>query len=212
MSRSLKERNNWKLWLILAANAAFFYTIAKTGSFALSGVQNAFGETRSLTSVGIAGILATVLNALPSADLKATFVFWRRRFALPGHRAFSCYARSDTRVNADLLANMFKGKLPTSPAEQNAVWYKLYQTVKHDVAVAETHRTFLLLRDYTSLSVVLLVVFGPSSFILLQDKRVWLAYIGGLVAQYLIARQGASNAGVRMVTNVLALKAADLRS
>lgn len=211
MSKSLKEQNNWKLWLVLAANAVFFYTVIRTGSLQLSGVQKAFGEAGTLAPVGIAGILATVLNALPSADLKATFVFWRLKFALPGHRSFSRYARSDTRINTDRLIKMFKGKLPTAPAEQNAAWYKLYKTVQNDIVVADAHKTFLLLRDYTSLSVVLLAVFGLSALILLPDKRVGLAYVGMLVTQYLIVRQGAANAGVRMVTNVLALKTAAAR-
>ncbi len=208
MSSSLKEQNTWKLWLILAANAVFFYTIIKTGSMQLSGLDKAFSEAGTLAPVGIAGILVTVLNALPSSDLKASLVFWRLRFALPGHRAFSGYALSDTRINSEKLVKMFKGKLPTTPEEQNAAWYKLYKTVQNDVAVADSHKTFLLLRDYTSLSVTVFFVFGSLTVILLRDKWVELAYVSVLTAQYFIVRQGAANAGVRMVTNVLALKTA----
>ena len=163
---------------------------------------------QTLVPIGVAGTFATVLNSLLSADRKATLVYWRIKNALPGHRAFSSYARLDPRINPQRLLKAFRGDFPTDPAEQNAAWYKLYRPLRDDVIVRSAHKVFLLLRDYTALSVFFLIIFGPWSLIKLDSKIAALGYIGLLVVQYLIVRLAASNAGIRMVTSVLALKTA----
>jgi len=211
VAKSLKGQNTWKLWLIVAFNALFFYTVLEANTVRLIGLSALLSEAERLVPIGIAGIVATVLNALPSADLKATLVYWRLKHALPGHRAFSIYALKDTRINAPRLLKTFKGTFPSDPAEQNAAWYKLYKTVRDDPSVRDAHRTFLLLRDYTALSAFFLMVFGPWALFIMTDKLGAATYVGLLVGQFLLARQGAHNAGVRMVTNVLALKSAMVR-
>jgi hypothetical protein len=170
-----------------------------------------FSTHQVLVPVGIAGVIMAVLNALPSADMKATIVFWRFRHALPGHRAFTIYANKDTRINQQKLKSLFKGTLPTDPAEQNATWYKLYRTVRDDVIVVSAHKLFLLLRDYAALSVLFIAIFGVWSAIVVTDKRVAAGYAAMLLVQYLLVRQAASNAGIRMVTNVVALKTSAAR-
>jgi hypothetical protein len=82
------------------------------------------------------GVVATVVNALPSADLNATLVDWRLKHALPRHRAVSLYARKDTRVVMPRLLKMLNGDLPSDPAS--------------------AHKVFLLLRGC-----FFLIVFGP---------------------------------------------------
>jgi len=54
--------------------------------------------------------------------------------------------------------------------------------------------------------VLFIVVFGIWSAISVANKHVAAGYMLILLAQYLIVRQAASNAGIRMVTNVLSLK------
>jgi hypothetical protein len=127
MAKSLKEQNTWTLWLIVAANALVFYTILSTGEIKLDGLSGLMRQIPTLIPIGIAGVIATVLNALPSADLK---------------------------------------------------------------------------RDYTALSCFFLIVFGPWALIFMTDKWVAAGYVGSLVLQYALVRQGAANAGIRMVTNV----------
>ena len=211
MAKSLKEQNNLTLWMVVAANALFFYAVINANAIRIDGLSAIFKQAQTLVPIGIAGVIVAVLNALPSADVKATLVFWRLKHALPGHRAFSVHAIKDTRINQQRLKTMFKGTLPTDPADQNAAWYKLYRPLRDDVVVASGHKLFLLLRDYTALSVLFILAFGPWAFIAMTNKRVAAGYAAILLGQYLIVRMAAVNAGVRMVTNVLALKTSTSR-
>lgn len=211
MSKSLKEQNNWRIWLVVAANAMVFYTIQQANELRLDGLPALLKQAPSLLPIGFAGLVATVLNTLPSAEAKAALVYWRRRHALPGHRAFSHYAARDSRIDLERLRKSFKGTFPEAPAEQNAAWYKLYKSVRNDVMVLDANRVFLLLRDYASLSALFVVIFGLGGFVLMGSKLVAFEYVGALVLQYLIVRTAAANAGVRLVTNVLALKTASGR-
>jgi hypothetical protein len=97
------------------------------------------------------------------------------------------------------LLKTFKGDLPSDPAAQNGAWYRLYKTVRDDVIVLCAHKVFLLLRDYTALSCFFLVVFGPWALIFMTDKWVAGGYVGSLVLQYALVRQGAANVGIRVV-------------
>ena len=208
MAKSLKEQNNLSIWIIVAVNSLVLYTILHTGAMRLDGFAGIFRQAQTLVPVGIASIIATVLNALPSTELKASLVYWRRKHALPGHRAFSVYASRDTRIDTRRLAKMFQEKLPSDPVGQNSAWYKMYKTVRNDIVVVQAHKTFLLLRDYTALSAFFLVGFGIWALVALNFDSVALTYLGLLAAQFLVVRQAAYNAGIRMVTNVLALKTA----
>jgi len=206
MVKSLKEQNNWKLWLIVAANVLFFYGVLVTNGISLNGLRAVFSEAQSLLPISFAGIVATVLNSLPHSTTKARLVYLRWDNALPAHRAFSRYATQDARINMGTLKELFKGKLPTEPRAQNEEWYKLFRTVENEVKVYEVHRDFLLLRDYTSLAVLSLVTFGSLGFVLFTTVRTAGFYLLILVVQFLVVRQAAANCGIRMVTNVLALK------
>lgn len=206
MAKSLKEQNNLTLWMVVAVNALFFYGVLNADAIRMDGLSAVFKQAQTLVPIGIAGVVVAVLNALPSADVKATLVFWRLKYALPGHRAFSVHALKDTRINQQRLKTLFKGTLPTDPAEQNATWYKLYRPFRDDVIIASAHKLFLLLRDYTAMSVLFVLVFGPWAFIAMTNKHVATGYVAILLGQYLIVRMAAVNAGIRMVTNVIALK------
>lgn len=211
MTKSLKEQNNLTLWTIVAVNALFFYGVINGNAIRLDGLKAVFSQAQTLLPIGAAGIIVAVLNALPSADLKATLVFWRWKHALPGHRAFSVHAAADSRINPSRINTMFKGSSPVDPKEQNAAWYKLYRTVRDDVAVSSSHKLYLLLRDYASISVIFLAVFTPWALIEMENRAAALGYGAILLAQYLVVRLAAANAGTRMVTNVLALKTAAAR-
>jgi len=85
----------------------------------------------------------------------------------------------------------------------------MYKSVENAPAVVQVHKDFLLLRDYTGLAILFLVVFGGIAVYEIQSKEVGLIYISILVAQYVVVRQAASNYGTRMVTTVLAEKCAE---
>lgn len=86
MAKSLKEQNNLTLWMVVAVNALFFYGVLNADAIRMDGLSAVFKQAQTLVPIGIAGVVVAVLNALPSADVKATLVFWRLKYALPGHR------------------------------------------------------------------------------------------------------------------------------
>lgn len=203
-AKSLKEKNNTKIWMIVAFNTVLFWSCIKaqtlaTGDFSAIGTQAV-----SLLPAGLAAIVASVLNSLISADVKAMIVFWRYRHALPGHRAFSVHAAKDARVNLSKIAAHFKGEVPDTPEAENAAWYKIYKSVEKHASVDDAHGTFLLLRDYASLSLIFLLGFGLAGFLFgPRDSAIVNALI--LLVQFLLVTLAARNAGIRLVTNVLAI-------
>jgi hypothetical protein len=158
--------------------------------------------------VGFALVIATVMNGLVSADVKARLVFLRWLHALPGHRAFTKYAVRDPRIDLSALEKLHGGPLPTGPAEQNRAWYRIYKAAENDQAVRQVHRDFLLLRDYTGLSAVFIVFYGAAGLYAIPSIKVGLTYLLALVLQYVLVRQAASNYGIPMVTTVLARRVA----
>lgn len=206
--KSLKEQNNWKIWLVVAFNVLFFWGCIKANAIRSNEISGLLSNVATLLPAGLAGIVATVLNSLINADMKARIVFWRWNHALPGNRAFSQYAARDPRVNLDKLKSQLKQALPAAPAEQNAAWYKIYKTVEKQPSVNDAHRTFLFLRDYASLSLLFLVFFSAAGAVVIVDREVAAIYALVLIGQFFIVSLSAQNAGIRMVTNVLAIKTA----
>jgi hypothetical protein len=206
--KSLKERNRWQLWIIVAANSLFLYGVAQANAIKAEGLRAALTDAQNLVPVGFALVLATVLNGLLSADAKARLVFLRWLHALPGHRAFSKYAVRDPRIDPSALEKVHGGPLPTDPPEQNRAWYRIYKSVENDHAVRQVHQDFLLLRDYTGLSVLFVLFYGAAGLYAIPSVKVALIYVLTLALQYVLVRQAASNYGVRMVTTVLARRGA----
>lgn len=206
--KSLKEQNRWQLWIIVAANFLFLYGVTQANAIKADGLRAIFTDAQNLVPVGFALIIATVLNGLFSADMKARLVFLRWRHSLPGHRAFSTYAVRDPRIDLAALEKLHGGALPVDPVDQNRAWYRLYKTMENDQAVRQVHKDFLLLRDYTGLCAVFIVFFGAAGLYAVPSTKVGLFYLLVMIAQYAVVRHAAANYGVRMVTTVLARRAA----
>jgi hypothetical protein len=204
--KSLKEQNLWKLWLLVSLNTVFLYGVIQADAIEVNGLRSIFTEAENLIPVAMATVLATVLNGFLSANAKARLVFLRWSHALPGHRVFSQYAPSDPRIDLARLERMNGSKFPTDHVEQNRVWYRIYKTVENLPSILQIHRDFLLLRDYTGLSVPFLIFYGAAGLYAIPSIKVATVYLILLLAQYVIFRQSASNYGIRMVTNVLAEK------
>jgi hypothetical protein len=208
MTKSLKDNNRLYISLFVVMNALVLYAVAQTNTIAFSGFKALLTEATNILPVGFAFIVATVANGLLSADMKARLVFLRWNHALPGHRAFSKYAVSDPRVDIAKLKKACGKEFPDDPVEQNRTWYRFYKTVENNPAVAQVHRDFLLMRDYTGLAALFVVVFGATALIVVPSWRVSLAYCLLLVVQFALTRQSAATYGARFVTTVLAQKAA----
>lgn len=205
--KSLKDQNRWQLWIIVAANSLFLYGVVRANAIKADGLRAAFTDAQNLVPVGLALVIATVLNGLVSADMKARLVFLRWHHALPGHRAFSKHAVRDPRIDVATLEKLHAAALPVEPAEQNRAWYRIYKTVENDHGVRQVHRDFLLLRDYTALCAVFFVLYGAAGFLTIPSIRIRLMYLAVLAAQFALVRQAAANYGTRFVTTVLARRA-----
>jgi len=113
--KSLKEQNRWQLWIIVAVNSLFPYGVVQANAIGADGLRAALTDAQNLIPVGLALVVATVLNGLVSADMKARLVFLRWRHALPGHRAFTNYAVRDPRIDVSVLEKLQGGPLPVDP-------------------------------------------------------------------------------------------------
>lgn len=208
MTKSLKEQNRWHIWLIVAANSLALYAVVQANAVAVSGLSAIFKDASNLLPIGLALVIATVLNGLLSADTKSRLVFLRWHNALPGHRAFSRYAKIDPRIDIAALERLHGSPLPNDPVEENRVWYRMYKTVESTSAVLQVHRDFLLLRDYTGLAALFVIICGAVGVYAIESWKTAVFYLAMLIIQYVIVRQAASNYGIRMVTTVLAEKGA----
>jgi hypothetical protein len=205
---ALKDRNRWPLLAALIGNVAIFYVASKTNQLTLNGVPELIEAWRALIPAGFAFLFTSVANELLGSDAKARAVFWRWKNPLPGSRAFSHYAKRDPRVDLRRLKDKF-GPLPTKPNDQNALWYRLYKSVEHHEAVVQVHRNYLFTRDYATAALLVCATLGVAGFSTITSVRVSLAFLGLLILQYLIVRLAARNHGVRFVTTVLAIAAAE---
>lgn len=208
MAKSLKEQNRWQLWIIIAANTLLLYAVVQTDAFGLDSFRSVLSDPEKLVPMGLAVVIATVLNGVLSADAKERLVFLRWKNALPGHRAFSRYAKSDPRIDLVALRKTLGAEFPVNPVEQNRVWYRIFKTVEEEPAVSQVHRDFLLLRDYTGLSVLFIIFYGAVGLYTIASAKTLVLYLLALIIQYFVVRQAASQYGVRMVKTVLAQKAA----
>jgi hypothetical protein len=206
--KSLKDQNRWQLWIIVATNSLFLYGVIQANAIRVEGLRAVFTDAQNLIPVGVALVVATVLNGLVSADMKARLVFLRWHHALPGHRAFSEHATRDARIDLSVLETTLGTAFPDDPVEQNRVWYRIYKTMDNDPAVRQVHRDFLLLRDYTGLCALFIVFYGIVGLYAIPSWKIGLAYSLVLLLQFALVRQSASNYGIRMVTTVLARRAA----
>lgn len=151
-------------------------------------------------------VLVLVLSALLPANVKASLVYWKGREALPGHEAFSRHAVADPRIDIAELEKAV-GVLPSSGAEQNAVWYGLYRRVDTDVTVVEAHRAYLLFRDMAAISVLLVVLLPFGLYASGASLMACLVGAALFFVQYALTAVAARNSGIRFVTNVLAVHA-----
>lgn len=201
MPGSLKGENRVALTGILLLNVGAFFAVANGGQLlTLSSL-----DPRNLTNAipaGIVAVLTGVLSALLPSEMKARLVFLRWNHPLPGTRAFTELGPRDSRVDMEAIRRRY-GPLPTEPPAQNALWYRLFNTVEDDSAVRESHKAFLFTRDYCALVVLLLVPLGPLALCTLPSAVAW-PYLGVLLMQALLAGQAARTHGTRLVTTVLA--------
>lgn len=168
--------------------------------------QSAF--VRGLLFAAAGPLVAGFLNDLLPSNAKASIVFWRLNDALPGHRAFSKYADADPRIDIAALKKKI-GEFPQSARDQNICWYRLFQKHQSNVIVNDAHKRFLLFRDSSSLTILILVIAGMAAVLAGVPFGLQALLVGGLAVQFLWLALSARNTGIRLVQNVLALESSD---
>lgn len=201
---SLKDKNRWLLGLIIAANAAALLFVVHGSAADAQPILGLQLEPERTIPVGVAFLVATVLNGLLKSDTKYRLVFLRWHYALPSHQAFTHHAHQDARIDVARLEQRHGAPLPVVPLEQSRLWYRLYKTVENAPSVTQVHRDFLLTRDWTGLAVLLLGFAAPAVLYSTGLERDGLVYVGALFVQALLVRQAASTYGERMVKTALA--------
>ena len=156
-----------------------------------------------LTSAVLLPPLVLLASSLVPPDVKHQLVFWRRRYVLPGHRAFSVHALKDARFDIAILKKRI-GRFPVEPGRQNSRWYELYKTVQDSPSVADAHRSFLLFRDLASISALLAGLVGIIFSIIGIDWQRTVAAVLFIGGQYLLAVVASRFSAHRFVRNVLA--------
>ena len=197
----LKDRYQKHLWVFIGLNLGVFWFLLVSGGNVL-GLLDRLSDVSLTTGVLalLSPIVVIVLNGLLTPLAKARLVFLRWHHPLPGSRAFSRYAHLDHRIDLSRLPES-----PSTPEEENRVWYRLFKQVEEQPSVAGAHHAYLFTRDISGLAFLFLMAFGPIAIATSPDTRVALGYAVCLVVQYALAALAAGNYGRRFVTNVLAL-------
>ena len=204
MAKTLNEQNLGGLVTILLANFGVFVVLITTHVLAVPSLASDPSTfVKPVLPAGIALIICGMVNRQVDSNTKARIVFWRWMDPLPGSRAFSKYGPEDPRINMTVISSKL-GPLPKTDREQNNAWFGLYKKVQNEPAVLDAHRTFLLYRDYTFLSLLFLVVLTPIALWRVPILSTVGLYTLLLIGQFLLARNAAAERGRRFVTNVLA--------
>lgn len=202
--KTLKEQNSKLVWVFFSFNVVLFYLLGFSQFVKLDEFEIKSFLTVRGAWVLIVPLILFILNGIISSDLKATIVFWRFKNPLPACRAFSHYADKDDRIDKNYLTSKYN-QLPTTPKEQNSLWYKIYKTHQENPVVKKSHKDFLLARDISSIAIMLFFIGGISMLFIRHDSIGW-AYFGFLLIQYLIFAIIAQNHGKRFVCNALAIE------
>lgn len=201
--KSLKEQNRTNLVLFLAWNVAVLVSALSLSveiNKSKDILDSIFSE-KGLFMV-LSPIILIILNGLLSSELKAVIVFWKRKYGIPGHKAFSKLIYSDHRIDINNLSNKY-GDFPVDPIEQNTLWYKIMQKHKDDIVVNDSHKVYLLTRDMTSIAFIFLLSIPVLFFNNIEIKFKLLASAYYFL-QYFVLLIVTRNYANRFTCNVLA--------
>lgn len=206
MALSLKVINKPVLWIVVVVNVVILYATIQTDVIFGGNWKALLDQWQKAIPAGGGLIIVGILNAIVPANAKARIVYFRWNNALPGSEAFSRHGKNDPRVDIVALEQVH-GPFPKDGEGQNELWYALYKNVKDDPSVMQVHREFLLTRDYTCLSLMMLVLLGTIGLVQIPSAQTGLLYLILLALQFTLVNLAARNHGRRFVTTVLALTA-----
>lgn len=203
MKLTLKTQNLPFIGLYVTLNIAIFLTILNTGSINIQDIQSYYKDLSIKDGLffSLLFLLIVIFSGIFSNKTKEIIVFWRFEDRLPGCRAFTQYAKEDSRIDLKILKSKF-GKIPTLANEQNKYWYNIFKTL-NDKTIDSTHKDSLLCRELSILSIEMLLLTIPIFWV--YGLTLGCLYFIFLIFEYLIVRSCAKNNAERLVVNSLAL-------
>ena len=154
-------------------------------------------------------ILVLILDALVPTKIKNVIVYWF--FPLPGQVVFSNWKRKgqDERISQKNFLKYYEKIYENMPSKEklrqyeNVEWYKLYIKYEKENKVFSSHRDYLMLRDMTVSTVVMLILYIVMGTIgeIIPVCRNGVSY---LVVMYIITNIATHSRGKRFVNNVFA--------
>lgn len=208
MKLTLKTQNLPLIAVYITLNIAIFLTLLNIGSIETQSIQGYYEKLSLKDGVffGVLILLVIVFSGMVSNKVKEMVVFWKTKDRLPGCRAFSQYAKEDSRIDLKVLKAKF-GKIPTSPSEQNKHWYKIFKTL-NDNSINSTHKDSLLCRELSVMTLEMFLLTIP--IFLFYGAVIGFSYFVFIVVEYLMVRYCAKNSAERLVVNTLALASAKI--
>ena len=211
-TKSLKEQNAWLIRAAMIAHIAAFAWIAlepgkliKFGSVDIANKLETIAIPGS-ASLGLIVIASLLLLGLIPPLWRDRIIHLRWKHPLPGSRAFTEVGPQSNHIDMKRLsANL--GGLPTAPAEQNQIFYRLYSPLRDDVGVCDAHRRYLAARDIGTISFILIIPLPILSIIATNNFQRAFFYSLSLLIIYFLCCLSAKNYSWRMVQHVLALSA-----
>lgn len=206
-AKSLKESYRKGLWAFLIVNVVVFW-LTKFASFDGDFAQLLYRISNKESLYLLVGpVVVLVFNGLVSADNKERLVFWKIDNPLPGSEAFSYHLEREPRANRSKIEAKW-GELPSTPNEENSLWYDMLKDSEHEVSVTDSHGNFLFSRDLAAFAALIMAVLGMVVLLSGADVFVKLSYLLFVVVQYIVTATAARNYGIRLVRNVLAVQSA----
>lgn len=197
--------------MFVAAHIAIAWSLVNFGSLNIVATNSTW--ERLIQQNGMIGALFPVISLVLEGFIrnrwKEILVFWRIKNSLPGHRVFSELAPDDSRIDLVRLEARH-GTLPTTPKDQNRLWYRIYKKHTDKPLILEVHKKYLMARDIAAISFFLVFVgVGLVAWFRIWNKAgAW--YLGFVACEYIILAVTAQNYGKRFVCNVLADESSEI--
>jgi len=147
--------------------------------------------------------LIIILEGFISSNIKAIFVFWRFKNPLPGCRAFTDIGQKDPRIDVNKMNLIFKNGFFNDPIKQNNLWYSLFRKHDDNNVIKESHRSFLLTRDLTTITILFIPLSLFLHTILKTEITMMMINVSILATMYIILAIVSQNYGKRLVANVI---------
>ena len=164
--------------------------MVQANAIKVDGLRAIFTDAQNLLPVGVALIVATVLNGLLSAERRRGLCSFAGGMRC---RAIAHSAITPCAIRASMLprSRKFTAAAPGRSGGAEPGLVPDIQTIENDPAVRQVHRDFLLLRDYAGLCAVFIVLYGAAGLFAIPSPKVGLVYLAVLALQFVLVRQAA---------------------